>query len=208
MSDDCERCGGSRHVFDQETKGWVQCDCLGEGRSRRAYAVAGIPVRLRTVPWSELFESYEITRGREVLIRTAHALKRGETPESILVHGKPKAARNLIMSLVIRAACDGEQTSKILDLPTLIDAEFNEERRGQRLYQTEVMAIRAGTEAANRYNRVVFEKALREREERGLFTLVISEVDAARLPTRYKSRAIETALQDMDRVTVAPKDAE
>ena len=62
--------------------------------------------------------------------------------------------------------------SMLLALPTnamlaMVDAEFNEEKRGLALYLTEVLAIRAGLEATNRYNRVVFEKALREREDRG-----------------------------------------
>lgn len=189
----CDLCGGSRHRFDEDKKAFVACNCLSSSRNVERYRLAGVPVVFEKETWKTLLDTYRVGNTK-LLLSTAKTLSGEDTPDQwLLIHGTPARARSLISALLLRAACDGRFSCRALDLPTLIDGEF-QPGRGQEIYELDMLVIDVGGEPANKWNRHVLGKALKIRWAKGLYTVIVADGDPARLGTLYKSAEIEEAL--------------
>ncbi len=174
---------------------WVACPCLQTSRSEARYREAGVPLRFDDETWRTLAATYEVPELR-LLADVAKVLKRGEQPEDwLLVHGGPTRGRSLVMALLMRAACDGGLDARAVDLPGLIDVEF-EKGRGAEFYRLDVLAIEVGRESPNKWNRVVLEKAIRQRWADKRFLVLVAHRDPSRLPSLYRSPVLEDAFEE------------
>lgn len=187
----CSECQGSRHRWVGGR--WVACRCLLEERRQLRYRKAGVPPRFDDETWRTFAAAYEVPR-LKLLAGVAKTLQSGEQPEEwLLVHGRPTRARTLAMALLMRAACDGGLQAMAVDLPGLIDVEF-EKGRGQEIYRHDVLAIECGREPPNKWNRVVVEKAIRQRWADKRFLVLVVHGDPSGLASRYRSALLEDAL--------------
>jgi len=202
----CRLCGGSRHVFSEERGGYVACECLQRKQRTDSYRRAGVPGRYDNETWRTFVEAYTVERVRS-LLAVAKSLKAGDTdPQWILAHGRPTRARMLVASLVLRSACDGGLEGRLLDLPKLIDAEF-QPGRGEDLYRMPVLVIEVGSEPGNKWNTVVMEKLVHKRWEASLFTMLVVEGEPTRVLNSYKSSRVTLAASERFlRVRVGPKE--
>jgi hypothetical protein len=154
-----------------------------------------VPYRYKDETWRTLLESVSITNAKRIL-STAKALKGGDVAADwCIVHGRPKSARMLAGALMLRSACDGELDGMLLDVPKLIDAEF-QPGRGADVYRLPVLVVQVGNEPANRYNSVVMDKLIHQRWEASLFTMLLVEGEPARVAASYKSASLATAIQE------------
>lgn len=207
MSGPCERCGGARHRYDSERNTWVACECLRARRVTTRYARAGVPIRFSDETWRTLLSTYSVSEAKR-LVGVAKALREGRQPEDWpLIGGSPSRARQLLATLLLRAACDGCLEARAMALPELIDVEFE---RGQSalVLATPVLILTVGNEPKNRFNRIVLEKALNRRWGHQRFTALVTGIDVARLATNYGSRAIDEALEErFFKVRLGPKES-
>ena len=193
----CRECEGSRHRWDGEK--WAPCPCLDAARRARAYANAKIPPKHLRETWRTFLDRWGAHPQKIVasLIAACASLAKGDFAEGwFLLEGDP-VGRRLVSSLVLVAACDGGFVPLSLDVPRLIDAEF-EAGRGERERASPVLVLEVGGEprVKNSWNAHVVEKVLKERWDRGLFTLFSSDVEAAALAEEYErseiaARAVE-----------------
>lgn len=201
---DCEKCGGSRHVWSEAEAAYVPCECLRAQRGRARYRAAGVPERFDEETWRTFLDGYRATNVR-ALLGAARLLVKGEQPDRwILLHGLPSKARDLCSALVLRSACDGRMSARWLDLPMLIENEFD--GRSAEPYELDVISLQVGGEPAHKWNRHVLERALRDRWAHRRFTLLVVDGDVTRLGALYKSPAIEEALRErFDKVRLEAK---
>jgi len=204
---DCRICNGSRHRWDKKRKQYIACVCLRAKRQVGSYRAAGIPQRYDDETWRSWEQTYKTTGVRK-LLEAAKTLAQGDQPDQwVLVHGRPMMAHSVASALLLRAACDGGLSAKALDLPYLIDAELQHHNAGQ-YYALDVVAVKIGDEAGNKWNRIVLERLLHYRWEQSLFTLLLVAGDPSRVAASYKSPRIVTAISRFHRVTMFPKDGE
>jgi len=183
----------------------VECECLRAARVEARYRRAGIPPVYIGETWRTFLAAYEVSDPR-VLLEAARALKAARGGHRwVLVSGRPTGARDLAAALLLRAACDGGLEARRIDVPSLIDVEFAP-GRGREVYDLPVLALEVGSEPVNRWNKVVIEKAMRDRHAERRFTLLVTERDPGALASLYKSGQIEEAVRGrFDKVRVGPR---
>lgn len=205
---ECRVCDGSKHRWDKKRKVYVPCVCLKRKQETLRYRKANIPRRYHQETWRTFTETYRAT-GMRQLLEVAATLKEGDnTAPWPMVYGLPARARSLAGALMLRSACDGEIDCMGLDLPTLIDAEF-QPGRGSEFYRLPALVVEVGGEPANKWNKVVLEKLLHQRGEYDRFTMFLVDGDPPRVSTKYKSATIATAFtEQFFKVKVAAKEEE
>ena len=193
MKQECKICDGAKHRYDKDQAQWVPCECLRAKRSKDRYRDAGIPERHHTETWKGFMQGHRVSAPKR-LAEIAKRLSRGEQPAKwLLFNSRSNRVREEFSSLILKSACDGELTALGLDVPSMIDAQFTE-GRGESLWRIECLVIQVGNEPPNKWNRHVLEKAFQRRWARGLFTVLVTNLDPSRIGTTYKSRQIEEAI--------------
>lgn len=204
----CVDCGGSRHRFDEARLAYVPCHCLRDARLAQRRRAAGLPPRFEGETWKGFLALYRIETSKRELLAAIEALRAGNADAPwLVVCGRPARARRLAATLILRAACEGGLAARLLDVPTMIDVEF-EPGRGSSLYGIRALAIECGEEPENKWNRHVLEKAVRRRWLEEQFTMLVTVLDPSRLPSRYKNSGelAEAIAEKFADVRVSPRE--
>lgn len=195
MEPPCTRCKGSRHRWDKTRGAWVKCDCLKLRRTLAAFKQSGGPLRHLQETWRSFLARFRVHPEPKGLVAVAAGLARGELPPKwLVVECRLEVARPILSALLLKAACEGELRARILDLPSLIDAEF-QPGRGAPLYNLDALVVELGGEPANKWNTIVMEKLVRQRWARGQFNVFVSPQEPTRLGGIYKSAAVDEAVR-------------
>lgn len=202
----CKLCDGSRHRWCDERSGYVPCECLKEKHRAERFVRAGVPTRYEAETWKTFVNTYFVSSASR-LLRTAKELRGGnvEAPWS-LVYGRPTRARMLAAALMLRSACEGGLESKSVDVPKLIDAEF-QPGRGREFYDLPVLIVELGGEPGNKWNKIVLEKCVHQRWEASRFTMFVVEGEPDRVASNYKStRIVQAVSRRFTKIRVGPRE--
>jgi len=206
VSRSCKLCDGSRHRWCEDRGGYVPCECLREKHRTERFQRAGVPTRYDAETWKTFVATYAVKDVRG-LLAVAKELKAGNVEADwVLVHGRPTRARMLAAALMLRSACEGGLEARSVDVPKLIDAEF-QPGRGKEFYELPVLIVELGGEPGNKWNKIVLEKCVHQRWEASLFTMFVVEGEPNRVASNYKStRIVQAVSRRFTKVRLDPKE--
>lgn len=208
--EDCDLCGGSRHVFSKDKSKWVKCECAKVTQSKKRYAKAGVGARFKEETWQTFFKGYKVNGGKS-LIRFAAKLKlEQEVDEWFMVTGRPSRARDLVATLILRTAVDNGRDAVTTSVSDLVQAEFGRaEERTDDVEKAELIVLYAGGEPKHSYNKHAVEKLIRRAYARKQAVILIAEATPSELKKYYKSGIVQEALSSsFGRIHVDAKETE
>lgn len=194
---ECEICQGSKHRWDEDREGYVDCHCLARKRQGDRYARAGVPQRFLGETWRLALKAHTFTGKVRALLREVSTLRQRERSDGwFLIRSKSSKTRATVAALILMAACDGGHECGYVTVKDMVDIEFDrQDRLDATVLDRAVLIIDAGQEPPHRWNRIVLENTLKERWGDGLFTVVITGRIFQRLEALYNSPVLEEFLR-------------
>jgi hypothetical protein len=158
---DCAECRGTRHIYDQQRRGWLPCSCLAGHRRAALMRAAGVD---GDVPPASAFGG---TFGVFVRMVVDH-------PGPSVLYGELPALEEAARCAVVTAVEIGH-SAQLVTLDRLVDDLFERERKHRRIrmrLNTAFLAVMCGVETPHKWNAPVLSRLVLQRRYRARPTLL------------------------------------